>query len=67
MVEYTKKSKRKILRDKKKKSLKSLKNKYKKSKKLSGGLMPSQISDFNDDMYTRKFNCRQPFWEASCI
>lgn len=66
MVEYKKKSKKKILRNKNKKSLKN-KQKKNRQKNLSGGLMESQISDFNDNMYARKFNCRQPFWEASCI
>lgn len=66
MVELKKKSKKKILRSRNKKSLKN-KQKKDRKKNLSGGLIESQVSDFSDNMYERKFNCRQPFWEASCI
>ena len=66
MVESKKRSKKNLLRNKNKKSLKNKQKKYRK-KRLSGGLMESQVSDFNDNMNLRKFNCRQPFWEASCI
>ena len=66
MVESKKRSKKNILRNKNKKSLKNKEKKYRK-KRLSGGLMESQVSDFNDNMHSRRFNCRQPLWEASCI
>ena len=42
-------------------------NKKDKKKSLKGGLMEKQISNYGDNMMNRKFNCRQPFWEASCI
>ena len=54
-------SKKKI-RSKDKKSLK--KNR---TTKLKGGVFKNQISNYDDNMLNRKFNCRQPFWEASCI
>ena len=54
-------SKRKV-KSKNKKSLK--KNR---STKLKGGVFKNQISNYDDNMFNRKFNCRQPFWDASCI
>ena len=54
-------SKRKV-KSKNKKSFK--KNRL---SKLRGGVFENQMSNYDDNMCNRKFNCRQPFWEASCI
>ena len=60
-------SKKKTLKDTKKSIKMNKKKKINKKKSLSGGLMNTQISNYDDNMMNRKFNCRQPFWEASCI
>ena len=59
--------KRNSLRRKvKSKNKKSLKKKNRLSK-LRGGVFENQMSNYDDNMCNRRFNCRQPFWEASCI
>lgn len=59
--------KRKNLSKKKVKSKNKKSLKKNRSTKLKGGVVKNQISNYDDNMFNRKFNCRQPFWEASCI
>lgn len=47
---------------------KSLRKKGKEKKNMSkGGTLFHQVSDFSDNLKFKRFDCRQPFWDSSCI
>ena len=57
--------KKKHSQNRKKKTARRIKNR---KKNISyGGTLLNQMSSFENDLNFKRFDCRQPFWDSSCI